>query len=181
MTNNMMKVLKTIPYKSTSRYIGMINIHFDKNSWIVGSCGQRFVVQRFTRAFHFYAGEITSSLVVGKLLHIIFQESSFVDAIIESRCVIAPVACGYCVQSVIKALWNRVCVNVSVLHHDNFYLCSVLKHQSVQYLRRITAILTSTLTLTIHASLAGDVAGSEYQLLGSPGWGSVGVNFPGLG
>ena len=40
----MIKVLKTVPYKSTSRYIGMINVYFDKNSWIVGSCGDRFVV-----------------------------------------------------------------------------------------------------------------------------------------
>ena len=164
----MIKVLKTLPYKSTSRYIGMINVYFDKNSWIVCSCGHCFVVQRLTGAFHFHTGEITSSLVVGKMLHIVFQESSFIDAIIEPRSVISSVACGYCVQSVIKALWNRVCVNVSVIHNNTNYSYSVLKHQSAKYLRikletfKITAILTSTLTLTIHASLSGDVAGSGY-------------------
>ena len=81
----------------------MIDVYFDKNSGIVISCGHRLVVQ-LAWAFHFYASEITSSLVVALILHIVFQESSFIDAIIESRCVIAPVACGYRVQSVIKAL-----------------------------------------------------------------------------
>ena len=100
-------LLRTTPYKSASRYVGVINIHFHKNSWIVGSCWHRFVVQMFTGAFHLYTCEITSSLIFALKTRIELHESSFIDAIIESRGVIAPVACGYCVQSVVKALQKQ--------------------------------------------------------------------------